>query len=89
MAKKTTPRTTTEPKAGPAKPRAAAAKATKPKTNKTVTKGKSAPTFVSHAPEPTDEAIRVRAYHRYLERGGHYGTEFEDWLEARRDLLKR
>lgn len=38
--------------------------------------------------EPTEDEIRVRAYHRYLERGGSYGSEFDDWLEARRDLLK-
>lgn len=38
--------------------------------------------------EPTDEEIRLRAYHRFLERGGTHGSEFDDWVEARRDLLK-
>lgn len=91
MAKKTTPRSKTEPKADSPKPRArtAAAKTTKPKTDKAVVKSKPARTSVSPSPEPGDEEIRIRAYHRYLERGGHHGTEFEDWLEARRDLLKR
>jgi hypothetical protein len=38
---------------------------------------------------PTDEDIRVRAYHRYLERGGGHGSDFDDWLEAERDLRQR
>ncbi len=36
--------------------------------------------------EPSEEDIRVRAYHRYLERGGGHGQDFEDWLEAEREL---
>jgi hypothetical protein len=36
--------------------------------------------------EPTADDIRVRAYHRYLERGGGHGMDFEDWLEAEREL---
>jgi len=39
--------------------------------------------------EPSDEDIRVRAYHRYLERGGGHGQDFEDWLEAERELKDR
>ena len=35
---------------------------------------------------PSEEDIRVRAYHRYLERGGGNGMDFEDWLEAEREL---
>jgi hypothetical protein len=35
---------------------------------------------------PSEEDIRVRAYHRYLERGGSNGMDFEDWLEAEREL---
>jgi hypothetical protein len=38
---------------------------------------------------PSEEDIRTRAYHRYLERGGGHGMEFEDWLEAERDLKLR
>lgn len=41
------------------------------------------------APEPTFEQIAEAAYHRYLKRGGGGGTDFEDWLEAERDLLAR
>ena len=40
----------------------------------------------SMASSPSDEDIRLRAYHRYLERGGGHGMDFEDWLEAEREL---
>ena len=43
-------------------------------------------TASSMASEPSDEDIRIRAYHRYLERGGGDGQAFEDWLEAEREL---
>jgi DUF2934 family protein len=36
--------------------------------------------------EPSEEEIRMRAYRRYLERGGSHGQDFEDWLEAEREL---
>src|SRR5882757_5149184 len=36
--------------------------------------------------EPSEEEIRMRAYRRYLERGGADGLHFEDWLEAEREL---
>jgi hypothetical protein len=35
---------------------------------------------------PSEEDIRRRAYLRYLERGGGHGMDFEDWLEAEREL---
>jgi len=38
------------------------------------------------APEPSEQDIRTRAYHRYLERGGGHGNDFQDWLDAERDL---
>jgi len=38
------------------------------------------------SPSITDEEIRERAYHRYLQRGGGHGMDFEDWLEAEREL---
>jgi Protein of unknown function (DUF2934) len=41
---------------------------------------------VSMASEPSEEDIRNRAYHRFLERGGGHGSDFEDWLEAEREL---
>lgn len=39
--------------------------------------------------EPSAEDIRMRAYHRFLERGASQGTDFEDWLEAERELKVR
>ena len=41
---------------------------------------------VSMASEPSEEDIRNRAYQRFLERGGGHGMDFEDWLEAEREL---
>ena len=38
---------------------------------------------------PSDEDIRVRAYHRYLERGAGHGADFDDWVEAEKDLKSR
>jgi hypothetical protein len=38
--------------------------------------------------EPTEEDIRMRAYQRYLQRGGNHGMDFEDWLEAERELKR-
>ena len=43
---------------------------------------------MSMSSEPSEEDIRMRAYHRYLERGGGHGMDFEDWLEAERELKK-
>jgi hypothetical protein len=39
--------------------------------------------------QPTEDDIRLRAYHRFLERGGGHGQEFDDWLEAERELKLR
>ena len=43
----------------------------------------------SMASEPSEEEIRIRAYRRYLERGGGDGQHFEDWVEAERELKLR
>lgn len=94
MAKKTTSRSKAEPRpeaaaeAAPAKPRtrARAAKAT---ANKDVAGDPPDTTSLSMASEPSEDEIRLRAYHRYLERGGGHGMHFEDWLEAKRDLEKK
>jgi hypothetical protein len=43
----------------------------------------------SMSSEPSDEDIRMRAYQRYVERGGGDGMDFEDWLEAERELKTR
>ncbi len=43
----------------------------------------------SMSSKPSEEAIRMRAYQRYLERGGGHGMAFDDWLAAERELNKR
>jgi hypothetical protein len=38
---------------------------------------------------PTPEEIAEAAYQRYLSRGGQHGSDFDDWLEAERELRAR
>ena len=38
---------------------------------------------------PSEDAIRVRAYERYVQRGGEPGREEEDWREAEQELRSR
>ena len=38
---------------------------------------------------PTFEQISEAAYHRYLQRGGQDGHDFDDWLDAERSLRSR
>jgi hypothetical protein len=38
---------------------------------------------------PTYDEIAEAAYHRYLKRGGGDGSDYDDWLEAERDLRSR
>ena len=39
--------------------------------------------------DPTYHEIAEVAYHRYLQRGGADGRDFDDWLEAERELKAR
>jgi hypothetical protein len=40
-----------------------------------------------HAPNsPTYDEIAEAAYQRYLRRGGSDGRDFDDWVEAEREL---
>jgi hypothetical protein len=50
--------------------------------------GESQPDLRSNSmgSEPSEEDIRLRAYHRYLERGAGHGRDYDDWLEAEREL---
>jgi hypothetical protein len=94
MAKKTNFRTKTEAQpespAGAAPVAKPAARARAPKrADKNVADERPEATSVSMASEPSEEDIRVRAYHRYLERGGGHGMDFEDWLEAKRELVHK
>jgi hypothetical protein len=43
----------------------------------------------SMASEPSEEEIRLRAYHRFLRRGGEHGGHFDDWIEAENELKKK
>jgi hypothetical protein len=49
----------------------------------------SAPDGRAKSREPSDEEIRMRAYHRYVERGRSDGRDFEDWLYAEQELRGR
>jgi len=39
--------------------------------------------------DPTYDEIAEAAYQRYLQRGGADGRDFDDWLEAERELRAR
>ena len=43
----------------------------------------------SVTPSPTYEEIAEAAYHRYLQRGGQDGHDFDDWIDAERTLRTR
>ena len=43
----------------------------------------------SSGENPTYDEIAEAAYQRYLQRGGVDGRDFDDWLEAERDLKAR
>ena len=54
------------------------------------TAGAAAPrTRPGNGAAPTHEEIAEAAYHRYLSRQGGHGSDFDDWLEAERDLRSR
>lgn len=36
--------------------------------------------------EPSEADVRMRAYQRFLERGGGHGQDFEDWVVAEQEL---
>ena len=41
---------------------------------------------ISAADSPRLEAIRIRAYEIYIERGGQPGHDLDDWFQAKREL---
>ena len=43
----------------------------------------------SRTDDPTYDEIAEAAYHRYLRRGGGDGQDFDDWVEAERELRTR
>jgi len=38
---------------------------------------------------PSVEEIAEAAYQRYMQRGGHHGHDFDDWIHAERSLRSR
>ena len=46
------------------------------------------PTPIGNEPavQPTQKAIAAHAYLIYLARGGSYGRDLDDWLQAEREL---
>lgn len=40
----------------------------------------------SMSSEPSEEDIRMRAYQKFLERGGEHGKDVNDWIAAEREL---
>src|SRR5437764_1452976 len=95
MAKQTPNRSSAEDSgaAAPAQPKPRRQKATLPAVPDAGIQseaGDDAPLqSMSMASEPSEEDIRMRAYHRYLERGGSHGMDFQDWLEAEREVRER
>ena len=98
MAKKST-RNTDQPTAPPATRRRASTKksqAAAPLDIASVTATEppaSAPDTGAEVPErdggPSFNEIAEAAYYRHLSRGGRTGSEFEDWIEAERELRER
>lgn len=41
------------------------------------------------APDVTNDEIAIRAYELYAARGGDHGHDWDDWLEAERELMKQ
>jgi hypothetical protein len=93
--RKTEPRTDAPAVSAPAKPRARARSAKKTVGDASPESSTLAPVAepdtesVSMGSEPSEEDIRLRAYHRYLERGCGHGMDFDDWLQAKQDLMKK
>jgi hypothetical protein len=94
MAKRTSNRSSAEDTgaASPTQPKPRRQKATAPSPPERGIQSEAADDAplesMSMASEPSEEDIRMRAYHRYLERGSGHGMDFEDWLEAERELKK-
>jgi hypothetical protein len=41
------------------------------------------------SPQPSPDEIAQAAYQLYLSRGGTHGRDFDDWIEAERELVGR
>jgi hypothetical protein len=81
MAKKKTAASPSDP-AAPQSSTPARRRTTVPRTAAAASNG-------SGGPDPTHDEIAEAAYHRYLSRQGAPGSDFDDWLEAERELRSR
>jgi hypothetical protein len=36
----------------------------------------------------TDDAVAQRAYELFVSRGGTHGHDFDDWIQAKRELVR-
>jgi hypothetical protein len=78
--KKTSPSEPTPRAAKPAAPRRATAASRESAADRSVQPARQGPSY---------EEIAEAAYRRYLSRGGTHGRDFDDWLEAERELRAR
>ena len=39
--------------------------------------------------EPNEEDIRMRAYQKFIDRGGGHGSHVDDWVSAERELREK
>jgi hypothetical protein len=51
--------------------------------------GKTQASPIETKPAPTEAEIAEAAYYRHLNRGGAHGDQFNDWVEAERELRAR
>ena len=79
--------------AAPAAPKPRRAPSSSRSTTSTSVQEAAEAADMGDAPEqteaaPSEDDIRTRAYHRFLERGGGHGQHFDDWIQAERDLKR-
>ena len=75
----------------PAAPKPPRARSSSRSTTSTSVREAAEAADMGDAPEqtegaPSEDDIRTRAYHRFLERGGGHGQHFDDWIQAEREL---
>lgn len=82
--KKTTTRKTATKKKTTAKAKKATPAKARKVASRRVTKSVAAPAAIRQV--PTRDQIRMRAYERFVARGGQHGFAMEDWFAAEREL---
>lgn len=78
--------TTKRPRTTKKNPETKAVKESPAKAKASVSKQVAAETA---RPVDAQEAVRLRAYELFLERGCQHGADFEDWLRAEQEILQR